>query len=146
MRDLPAVVRDGGLLDGAAGVVVLLSGGIDSTLVAAIAAGIGLASLALVALPGVAGAQEVEPLPITGQQVNLLWVVLGAILVIFMQAGFALLECGMARTKNAVNVILKTYAGVCVAGGQSACTLTPKGFSSLRNAEEKPTTACFVAA
>ncbi|HQF93193.1 MAG TPA: ammonium transporter [Microthrixaceae bacterium] len=75
-----------------------------------IAAGIGLASLALVALPGVAGAQEVEPLPITGQQVNLLWVVLGAILVIFMQAGFALVETGFCRAKHAAHVVSTNFA------------------------------------
>ena len=75
-----------------------------------IAAGIGLASLALVALPGVAGAQEVEPLPISGQQVNLLWVVLGAILVIFMQAGFALVETGFCRAKHAAHVVSTNFA------------------------------------
>jgi len=31
---------------------------------------------------------------VLGTQINLLWVVLGAMLVIFMQAGFALVETG----------------------------------------------------
>ncbi|NPU95451.1 MAG: ammonium transporter [Gammaproteobacteria bacterium] len=42
------------------------------------------------------------------------WVVMAAALVFFMQAGFALLESGMARSKNAVNVVMKNYMDVCV--------------------------------
>ena len=38
------------------------------------------------------------------------WVVAASALVFFMQAGFALLEGGQARAKNAVNVIMKNYA------------------------------------
>jgi len=36
------------------------------------------------------------------------------LLVFFMQTGFALLESGMARSKNAVNVIMKNYMDVCL--------------------------------
>ncbi|HET7045099.1 MAG TPA: hypothetical protein VFI37_09640, partial [Gaiellaceae bacterium] len=32
------------------------------------------------------------------------WVLVAAILVMFMQAGFALLECGLTRMKNAAHV------------------------------------------
>src|SRR6478735_8941953 len=39
------------------------------------------------------------------QHVNLLWIVVGAALVIFMQAGFALVETGFTRAKNAANVM-----------------------------------------
>jgi Amt family ammonium transporter len=45
---------------------------------------------------------------------NTLWVVVAAILVFFMQAGFALLESGLVRAKNAVNVLLKNYSDMCV--------------------------------
>ena len=45
-----------------------------------------------------------------------LWVALSAALVFFMQAGFALLEGGMARSKNAVNVLMKNYMDACVGG------------------------------
>ncbi|VAW51571.1 Ammonium transporter [hydrothermal vent metagenome] len=38
-----------------------------------------------------------------------LLLVVGAALVFFMQAGFALLESGFVRSKNAVNVIMKNY-------------------------------------
>ncbi|MBD9485136.1 ammonium transporter [Pseudomonas sp. PDM14] len=44
------------------------------------------------------------------------WVVLASALVFFMQAGFALLESGMSRTKNAVNVMMKNYMDGCVGG------------------------------
>ncbi len=40
---------------------------------------------------------------------NTLWVVTTAGMVFFMQAGFAMLESGLVRSKNAVNVIMKNY-------------------------------------
>lgn len=42
------------------------------------------------------------------------WVATAAGLVFFMQAGFALLESGMSRAKNAVNVMMKNYVDVCL--------------------------------
>ena len=45
-----------------------------------------------------------------GTQVNLLWVVIGAILVIFMQAGFALVETGFCRAKHAAHVVATNFA------------------------------------
>ncbi|WP_447593301.1 ammonium transporter [Aquipseudomonas campi] len=48
--------------------------------------------------------------------VNTAWVVLASALVFFMQAGFALLESGMSRAKNAVNVMMKNYMDGCVGG------------------------------
>lgn len=37
--------------------------------------------------------------------VNTIWVLLGAALVFFMQAGFAMVETGFTRAKNAGNII-----------------------------------------
>ena len=54
-----------------------------------------------------AGPSDVEVL---GTQVNLLWVVLGAVLVIFMQAGFALVETGFCRAKHAAHVVSTNFA------------------------------------
>jgi Amt family ammonium transporter len=48
-------------------------------------------------------------------KLNTLWVVFAAVLVFFMQAGFALLESGMSRSKNSVNVMMKNYMDVCLA-------------------------------
>jgi Amt family ammonium transporter len=45
-----------------------------------------------------------------GQQVNLLWIVIGALLVIFMQAGFALVETGFCRAKHAAHVVSTNFA------------------------------------
>ena len=50
---------------------------------------------------------EVEVL---GTQINLLWVVIGAMLVIFMQAGFALVETGFTRAKHAAHVVSTNFA------------------------------------
>jgi len=41
------------------------------------------------------------------------WLITAGALVFFMQAGFAFVESGMARAKNAVNVIMKNYTDVC---------------------------------
>ena len=38
---------------------------------------------------------------------NTTWVLIGAALVFFMQAGFAMCECGFTRAKNAGNIIMK---------------------------------------
>lgn len=39
--------------------------------------------------------------------VNMIWILLGAALVFFMQAGFAMVEAGFTRAKNAGNIIMK---------------------------------------
>ena len=38
---------------------------------------------------------------------NTIWILIASILVIFMNAGFAMLEAGMCRQKNAVNILTK---------------------------------------
>ena len=44
------------------------------------------------------------------QSSNLLWVIIGAALVIFMQAGFALVETGFCRAKHAAHVVSTNFA------------------------------------
>jgi Amt family ammonium transporter len=44
-----------------------------------------------------------------GVSLNLLWVVIGAVLVIFMQAGFALVETGFTRAKHAAHVMSTNF-------------------------------------
>lgn len=46
---------------------------------------------------------------------DVLWLTLTAMIVFFMQSAFALLESGMSRAKNAVNVMMKNYFDVCIA-------------------------------
>jgi Amt family ammonium transporter len=45
-----------------------------------------------------------------------IWVVIGGILVFFMQAGFALVESGSVRSKNTINVLMKNYMDACLGG------------------------------
>ena len=47
---------------------------------------------------------------------NTVWLMTASALVFLMQAGFALVEGGMARSKNAVNVIMKNYMDCCIGG------------------------------
>ena len=46
----------------------------------------------------------------TNVALNMLWVVLGAILVVFMQAGFALVETGFCQAKHAAHVVSTNFA------------------------------------
>jgi Amt family ammonium transporter len=43
------------------------------------------------------------------KDVNILWVIIGAALVIFMQAGFALVETGFCRAKHAAHVVSTNF-------------------------------------
>jgi Amt family ammonium transporter len=45
---------------------------------------------------------------------GMLWILLSGILVFFMQAGFTLVESGMTRSKNAVNIAMKNLLDICV--------------------------------
>ena len=41
--------------------------------------------------------------------VDTIWVLLGAMLVFFMQPGFALVEAGLTRAKNTANILMKNF-------------------------------------
>ena len=72
-----------------------------------------MAVLMLVAaVPGLALAQEEAPPTIEEMvlAVDTLWVIVAAMLVIFMQAGFAMLEVGFSRMKNVGSVVAKILA------------------------------------
>ena len=43
-----------------------------------------------------------------------IWYLVGAILVFFMQAGFAMVESGLTRAKNAGNIIMKNLMDFCI--------------------------------
>ena len=82
------------------------------------AVAVAVAGTALVLMSGVAGAQDAPPtiddvntaVGTTATSLNLLWVVIGAVLVIFMQAGFALVETGFCRAKHAAHVVSTNFA------------------------------------
>ncbi len=65
-----------------------------------------LALFCLVAIPnGIA--QDETTADVVQSNGNLLWTCIAAFLVFFMQAGFAMVECGLTRAKNAVNILMK---------------------------------------
>ncbi|MEY2754760.1 MAG: hypothetical protein RJB65_1118 [Actinomycetota bacterium] len=68
------------------------------------------AGLSTLVIGGNAFAEDVDPVTTLSQSTNLLWVVIGAILVIFMQAGFALVETGFTQKKNAAHVMTSNFA------------------------------------
>lgn len=66
-----------------------------------------LLAFSLALIPNLAFATE-------GNEANdMVWLATASALVFLMQAGFALLESGMARSKNALNVVMKNYMDVC---------------------------------
>ena len=46
--------------------------------------------------------------------VDVIWTLLGAAMVFFMQAGFALCEAGMTRAKNTGNILMKNLMDFCI--------------------------------
>ena len=48
---------------------------------------------------------------------NTIWVLLGAALVFFMQAGFAMCEAGFTRAKNTGNILMKNLMDFCIGTG-----------------------------
>jgi ammonium transporter, Amt family len=79
----------------------------------------GVAVVTSLLLAGTAMAQEEEPVTVDSlnvtvtsisQTTNLTWIVIGAALVIFMQAGFALVETGFCRAKHSAHVVSTNFA------------------------------------
>ena len=66
-----------------------------------------LAVLMLFIIGNVAFAESSTAVTYKKPAIDFLWMVLAAILVFFMQAGFALVESGFTRAKNAGNIIMK---------------------------------------
>lgn len=54
-----------------------------------------------------------EALNTTSYALDTIWVMLAGFLVFFMQAGFALVETGLTRAKNAVNICMKNLLDFC---------------------------------
>ena len=66
--------------------------------------------LAILALPSLALAEEAaEKAPefLSVMNGNTVWTLLAGVLVMFMQAGFAMVETGLTRAKNAGNILMK---------------------------------------
>jgi Amt family ammonium transporter len=77
-----------------------------------ITSGLGGVVAILALTPSIGFAQEYVP---TAQDyLNNLWVFIAGVLVFFMQAGFALVEAGMTRAKNVVNIFAKNMTDAVV--------------------------------
>jgi Amt family ammonium transporter len=70
-------------------------------------AGMTVAALCALAVPGTVLAQESAPEFLSQQNGNVMWTLIAGILVMFMQAGFAMVETGLTRAKNAGNILMK---------------------------------------
>ncbi len=60
---------------------------------------------------------EPPPPPTTSElegRLNTLWTLVAAVLVFFMQAGFACVETGFTRAKNACNIMMKNLMDFCI--------------------------------
>ena len=62
-----------------------------------------------------------------GSEIFGIWFLIGAALVFFMQAGFAMVETGFTRAKNAGNIIMKNLMDFCI----GTCTFILLGFGLL---------------
>lgn len=76
-----------------------------------IISGLGGATAVLALTPSSVFAQDG---PSTQDYLNNIWVFIAGILVFFMQAGFALVEAGLTRAKNVVNIFAKNMADAIV--------------------------------
>ncbi|AKJ64639.1 ammonium transporter [Kiritimatiella glycovorans] len=62
---------------------------------------------ALLAAAPAWAAGEAEAAAEVQHNVNVVWTLVAAVMVFFMQAGFAMVEAGFTRAKNAVNILMK---------------------------------------
>jgi ammonium transporter, Amt family len=74
-----------------------------------------LGTTALLALPATALAQDGPSVEEVASSLNTTWVIVAAVLVMFMQAGFAFLEIGFSRMKNAGTGIAKILTNFSIA-------------------------------
>ena len=63
---------------------------------------------------GVGGYVNADELAKMAKSIDTIWILVAAFLVFFMQAGFACLEAGFTRAKNASNVIMKGVMDFCI--------------------------------
>ncbi|MCR5674590.1 MAG: ammonium transporter [Lachnospiraceae bacterium] len=65
-----------------------------------------------------------EVMELISGQVFSVWFLIGAALVFWMQAGFAMVEAGFTRAKNTGNIIMKNLMDFCI----GTCVFVPLGF------------------
>lgn len=77
------------------------------------ALGLGIATLLISLMPSTASAAEVSTAEL-GYAVDNFFLLICAVLVLFMQAGFAMLTAGFVSQKNVVNILFKNVMDMCV--------------------------------
>ena len=75
---------------------------------------VGLIGGALALLPSLVWAEEAITAAQVQTNANYVWTLVAAFLVFFMQAGFAMVETGMTRAKNAGNIMMKNLMDFCL--------------------------------
>ncbi|MGQ9837054.1 MAG: ammonium transporter [Cyanobacteriota bacterium] len=70
-----------------------------------------IGSLVFLFSQGTASAQEVDEVQ---NHADIVWTIVSAALVFFMQAGFAMVEVGFTRSKNAANIMMKNLMDFCM--------------------------------
>ncbi|MCF2969806.1 ammonium transporter [Synechococcus sp. Nb3U1] len=76
------------------------------------------------ALPAEAWAELQTLLQTQQYHADIVWTIVAGVLVFFMQAGFAMVEAGFTRAKNAANIVLKNLMDFCC----GACAFWALGF------------------
>jgi ammonium transporter, Amt family len=76
--------------------------------------GAGVAALAVgFIFANPAAAQDADAASAVQANLDNVWILLAAVLVIFMQAGFALVEAGLTRAKSVANIMMKNLIDFC---------------------------------
>ncbi|EKD41488.1 MAG: hypothetical protein ACD_73C00699G0001, partial [uncultured bacterium] len=65
-----------------------------------------LAAFIALVLPVYSQAQEIGEIKVA---IDTLWTMIAGFLVFWMNAGFAMVEAGLCRSKNAVNILAKNF-------------------------------------
>ena len=71
-----------------------------------------LSVLGLLLIPNISFAADGNVGLVSNETIRNLWIGICIILVLFMQAGFLMLEGGMVRSKNTINVVLKNFSDI----------------------------------
>src|SRR4051794_41690717 len=74
-----------------------------------------VAAIASLVVPGIAFGAQTPVLETPEASINAMWVIVAGVLVMFMQAGFLLLEVGFSRAKNAGAGVAKVIVNFSIA-------------------------------
>ena len=105
-------------------------------------------ALVALVLPVAAWAQDAPKVEDVASSLNTTWVIVAGVLVMFMQAGFAFLEIGFSRVKNAGTGIAKilanfSIAAICLLGGRLRARLRRRRRRSRATTGSSSTSARF---